>query len=161
MPQDVSTDAPDDPADLTRYIESRYHARHREQLPKLASIAATIEAVHAGHDKVPAGLAEIFRRLIGEMEVHMKKEELMVFPQIRKGGSPGLAALLVMMRADHDDQDSEAVEIRRLTDGLTLPEDACSSWATLYAETDQFLTDLAEHFRLENDVLFPQFERKE
>ena len=50
-------------------------------------------------------------------------------------------------------------EIRRLTEDLTLPEGACGTWAALYAGLEEFINDFEEHMRLENDVLFPQFER--
>ncbi len=32
-----------DAADLTRHIETRYHARHRQQLPTLIKLAEMIE----------------------------------------------------------------------------------------------------------------------
>ena len=147
-----------DAAELTRYIETRYHQRHRAQLPQLAELAERIETVHSGDDNVPAGLADIVRRMIGEMEVHMKKEELILFPAIRKGGMPGLENPIAVMRADHDNHDRDIAAIRRLTKGPTLPENACGSWSALYAGLEEFLSDLAEHMRLENDVLFPQFE---
>ena len=89
----------DDAAELTLYIEQRYHARHREQLPRLASMAEKVENVHFGDENVPEGLAEILRRLIGELEVHMKKEELILFPAIREGGVPGIEHPIAMMRA--------------------------------------------------------------
>ena len=38
-----------DAAELTRHIETRYHARHREQLPMLAAMAERVE----GHGMVP------------------------------------------------------------------------------------------------------------
>ena len=147
-----------DVAELTLYIEKRYHQRHREQLPQLAELAERIEMVHAGDENVPAGLSGILRRLIGEMEVHMKKEELILFPAIRKGGMPGLENPIAVMRADHEGHDRDIVEIRRLTKGPTLPEHACGSWTALYAGLDEFLGDLTEHMHLENDILFPQFE---
>lgn len=147
-----------DAAALTKYIETRYHQRHREQLPDLAELAQRIETVHAGDDNVPAGLSELLRRLIGEMEVHMKKEELILFPAIRKGGMPGIENPIAVMRADHDDHDRDITEIRRLTNGPTLPDNACGSWSALYAGLDEFMTDLTEHMHLENDILFPQFE---
>jgi len=147
-----------DPAELTRYIEANYHARHREQLPELAELAEKVERVHASDANVPAGLAGILRRMIGEMEVHMKKEELILFPAIRKGGMPGIEEPIAVMRADHDDHDREVAEIRRLTGGPALPEGACRSWTALYAGLEGFLEDLEEHMRLENEVLFPQFE---
>jgi regulator of cell morphogenesis and NO signaling len=140
-----------DAAELTRYIETRYHARHRQQLPPLAAMAAKVE-------HVPDGLSDILRRMIGEMEVHMKKEELILFPTIRTGGGPGIENPIAMMRADHDDHAIEVAEIRRLTGDLTLPEGACGTWTALYAGLDEFIIDLEEHMRLENDVLFPQFE---
>ena len=49
-------------------------------------------------------------------------------------------------------------EIGRLTNDLNPPQDACRSWTRLYAGVGEFLDDLAAHIRLENDVLFPQFE---
>jgi len=147
-----------DAAELTRYIETRYHARHREQLPDLADMAAKIESVHAGTEGLPEGLSRLLRRMIGEMEVHMKKEELILFPAIRKGGGPGIENPIHLMRADHDDQAGEVLEIRRLTAGLTLPDGACRTWAALYDGLDEFIADLEEHLRLENEVLFPQFE---
>ena len=147
-----------DAAELTRYIETRYHARHREQLPPLAAMAAKVEDVHFGDDHVPDGLSDVLRRMIGEMEVHMKKEELILFPAIRRGGGHGIENPIAVMRADHDDHAAEVAEIRRLTRELTLPEGACGTWTALYARLDEFITDLEEHMRLENDVLFPQFE---
>ncbi len=149
-----------DAAELTRHIESRYHARHREQLPPLVEMAEKVETVHAGDDDVPDGLSAVLRRMIGEMEVHMKKEELILFPAIRKGGGPGIENPIAVMRADHDDHATEVAEIRRLTDGLTLPPGACGTWTALYGGLDTFIADLEEHMRLENDVLFPQFERR-
>src|SRR5690606_6946646 len=99
------SDAPiQDAAKLTRYIETRYHARHRQQLPDLADMAGKVEEVHAGVDGVPEGLSSLLRRMIGEMEVHMKKEELVLFPAIRRGGGSGIENPIAMMRADHDDQ---------------------------------------------------------
>ncbi len=149
-----------DAAELTRYIETRYHQRHRAQLPPLVEKARKVETVHAGDKHVPNGLSDILRRMIGDMEVHMKKEELILFPAIRAGGRPGIENPIAVMRADHEDHDREAAEIRRLTGNLTLPEGACGTWTALYTGLAEFVDDLAEHMRLENDVLFPQFERR-
>ncbi|MFX0541872.1 hemerythrin domain-containing protein [Roseovarius sp. S4756] len=148
-----------DAAELTRYIETRYHARHREQLPRLADMAETVENVHVGDDDVPDGLSSVLRRMIGEMEVHMKKEELILFPAIRNGGAPGIEAPIAVMRADHDDHATEVADIRRLTGGLSTPKGACGTWTALYDGLGTFISDLEEHMRLENDVLFPQFEQ--
>ncbi|MFV0360336.1 hemerythrin domain-containing protein [Tropicimonas sp.] len=148
----------DDAAELTRHIETRYHARHRAQLPVLAELAEKVETVHAGDANVPAGLSALLRQLTGDMEVHMKKEELILFPAIRKGGMPGIEAPIAVMRADHADHDVEVQQIRQMTGGPTLPDGACRTWTALYSGLEEFIADLEEHMRLENDILFPQFE---
>ncbi|WP_206454348.1 hemerythrin domain-containing protein [Aurantimonas marina] len=148
----------DDPAELTRWIETHYHARHREQLPELAALAAKVEQVHAAAPEVPAGLSELLRQMIGALEVHMKKEELILFPAIRRGGMPGIENPIAVMRADHDEHGAEIARIRTLTNDLTLPGDACRKWTALYEGLAEFIAELEVHVRLENEVLFPQFE---
>ena len=100
----------------------------------------------------------LLQRLIGKLEVHMKKEKLILFPAIRRGGGPGIDNPIAVMRADHDDHQTEVAQIRRLTHDLTLPDDACQSWTALYDGLGDFLHDLDTHSRLENDVLFLRFE---
>lgn len=155
MTEDI---VPQDPAAITKFIETRYHARHRADLPDLAALSLKVERVHADAPSAPLGLGEVLQHMIGEFEVHMKKEELIVFPAIRRGGMPGIENPIAAMRADHDDHQAEVAQILALTNNLTLPEGACRSWTALYAGLTTFLADLDAHLRLENDVLFPMFE---
>jgi len=155
----MTTDAPvNDPAALTTFIETRFHQTHREHLPDLAALALKVERVHGDSPDAPHGLGALLERLIGELEVHMKKEELILFPAIRRGGMPGIENPIAVMRADHDDHSAEIARIRALTHDLTLPEGACRSWTALYDGLAGFIADLEAHVRLENDVLFPRFE---
>ena len=151
--------APQNPGDLTRYIETHYHARHRAELPELAVLAEKVETVHFGEEDVPEGLSALLRRMIGELEVHMKKEELILFPAIRKAAS-GLDAPIAAMRQGHGDHAADIAQIGQLTNGLTLPPDACPIWTRLYAELGEFVAELEEHIRLENEVLFPRIETR-
>ncbi|WP_347309713.1 hemerythrin domain-containing protein [Defluviimonas sp. SAOS-178_SWC] len=150
---------PENAADLTRHIETHYHARHRAELPELAALAETVETVHFGDEDVPDGLSALLRRMIGELEVHMKKEELILFPAIRKAAS-GLDTPIAAMRDDHDDHAADIARIGQLTNGLALPPGACPIWTRLYAELGDFIQAIEEHIRLENEVLFPQFETR-
>ena len=149
----------EDAAALTRLIELRFHARHRAQLPALAALAEKVEDVHFGDQDLPVGLSSLLRRMIGTLEVHMKKEELILFPAIRRGDTEGIESPIAVMRADHTNQEAEVAEIRRLTANLALPQGACRSWASLYQGLAEFLHDLDEHVRLENDLLFPRYEK--
>lgn len=147
----------DNPAALTTFIETHYHQTHRAQLPDLAALALKVERVHGKSPDAPLGLGALLERLIGTLEVHMKKEELILFPAIRRGGGPGIENPIAVMRAEHDDHQTEVAQIRRLTHDLTLPEGACRSWTALYDGLGKFLSDLDAHIRLENDVLFLRF----
>jgi regulator of cell morphogenesis and NO signaling len=154
----IAAAIPRDPGELTRYIEETYHKRHRQELPRLVSLASKVEHVHADDDHVPYGLAELLERMIGELEVHMKKEELILFPAIRRGGARGLDVPISVMRNDHDDHGADIARIRTLTHNMTPPDDACGSWRRLYEELATFVDELEAHIAIENTVLFPQFE---
>ena len=87
MPQDAAPDiATLPPAALIDYILTRFHDRHRAELPELIALADKVERVHADAADVPHGLAAVLRRVAGELESHMQKEELVLFPAIRQGG---------------------------------------------------------------------------
>ena len=153
----IVPDVPQTASEITRFIEQTYHVRHREELPRLAALAAKVERVHADSPDVPAGLAELLHRMTGELEVHMKKEELILFPAIRNGGAPGIENPIAAMRGDHDEHGASVSRILDITLGLVPPEDACGSWRALYAGLASFVAELEAHIRLENEVLFPPF----
>ncbi|WP_272004684.1 iron-sulfur cluster repair protein YtfE [Roseovarius sp. ZX-A-9] len=143
---------------LIAHIQTRYHEAHRRQLPELVALSRKVEAVHSDHPEVPLGLAEILQQAIGEMEVHMKKEELILFPAMRRQGAGALDVPISQMRHDHDDHGTVLQQIDTLTRAQTPPGGACRSWQALYAGVAQFKTDLMEHIHLENNILFPRFE---
>lgn len=153
--EDIQTS---DPRSLADHIEARFHARHRQQLPLLMEMAELVESVHAGSPDVPIGLSVMLRQLLGELEVHMRKEELILFPAMRRGGMPGIEHPIAMMRADHDDHEGAIASLRQLTQDMCPPAGACGTWTSLYAGIAEFIDDFNEHLRLENEVLFPQFE---
>lgn len=144
---------------LIDHILTRYHEVHRAELAFLHPLAQKVETVHAEDAQAPRGLAQALMSLWRAMEDHMAKEEEILFPALRVGGQPGIEHPIAVMRADHDDHTASIEQIRRLTANLTLPDHACGSWRMLYSGTAKLLDDLAAHIVLENDVLFPRFER--
>lgn len=143
---------------LIAYILSRYHDTHRRELPALVKLARKVETRHAAHPEVPRGLADALQRLLGEIEVHMKKEELILFPAMRRHPGGALGAPITQMRHDHDDHAEQLRDLEAKTGNFIVPEGACGSWQALYAGLDKFHGDMMEHVRIENDVLFPRFE---
>jgi regulator of cell morphogenesis and NO signaling len=144
--------------ELIDHILARYHETHRRELPELLELAGKVEAVHANHPQVPRGLADTLLQMLGELEVHMKKEELILFPAMRQSAQVGLEAPIGQMRHDHDDHGELIRRLESLTDSFTLPEGACRSWQALYTGTAKLANDLMEHIHLENNVLFPRYE---
>jgi regulator of cell morphogenesis and NO signaling len=152
------TCAPQVTGPLIDHILSRYHEVHRAESAELLRLARKVETVHADDPEVPAGLAQSLGVLASEMEDHMRKEEMILFPAMRAGGGPRFEHPIAVMRGDHEDYTANIELIRQLTGGLMPPDHACGSWRALYAGTEKLLDDLAAHIALENEVLFPSFE---
>lgn len=145
-------------AELIDYILERFHAAHRSELPDLIELARKVERVHADQEEAPHGLADALALLEIDLESHMKKEELVLFPAMRNSVKQGITQATDHMRHDHDFQEQAIRMIIELTRAFALPEGACGSWRRLYAGTAKLCGDLAEHMAVENDVLFPRFE---
>jgi regulator of cell morphogenesis and NO signaling len=144
-------------ARLIEHIKTRYHAIHLRELPWLIRLAGKVEAVHRHNAVVPAGLGDLLARLLAEMTVHQKREEIVLFPMTLAGGGSIIAAAIATIRAEHDDHGASLSAIDRLTHGRTAPNDACATWRALCTGLTKFHNDLVLHVHLENNVLFPRF----
>jgi regulator of cell morphogenesis and NO signaling len=143
---------------LIDHIIARYHETHRSELPELIRLARQVEKVHAGKPGVPAGLAALLERMGFELEQHMSKEEMVLFPAMKQQvPGPMLGIPISRMRHEHDGHGEHLGEIDRLTNGITLPHGACRTWQALYAGLAKLNDDLMQHIHLENNVLFPRF----
>lgn len=154
----TGADVPQETGALIDHILTRYHETHRDDLASLLPLAERVEQVHAEDPEAPGGLARALAILAREMEDHMTKEEMILFPAMRAGGGAGIEHPIAVMRADHDDHAGNIALIRQLTHDLTAPDHACGSWRSLYGGLAALFDDLAAHIALENDVLFPRFE---
>ncbi|MDK1373735.1 MULTISPECIES: iron-sulfur cluster repair di-iron protein [unclassified Sinorhizobium] len=151
-------DAPEETPDLIAHILARYHETHRSELAWLIPLAQKVERVHADHPSAPIGLSQTLEHLRDELQSHMVKEELVLFPMMRSGGSETIVHPIAQMRHEHDDEAEHLRTIEHLTHGLSLPAGACGSWTALYTGLRKFTDDLVAHMHLENAVLFPRFE---
>lgn len=144
---------------LIAHIVERYHETHRREMPELVALARKVEKVHGTDPNAPHGLADALQAMVGELEVHMKKEELVLFPAMTRGRADAVAAPIEGMRHDHGDHEEALARIAAITHGFRLPAGACRSWKRLYEGTRKLVEDLDEHIYLENEVLFPRFEQ--
>ena len=158
-PSDAAS-APEATGALIDHIVSRYHETHRRELPELILLARKVEAVHAAHVEAPKGIADTLGAIYAELEKHMQTEEADLFPLMRKDDA-GNSLSVAQLRHDHDRHGELLRRLESLANGFVLPEGACRSWEALYAGSAKVVDDVMEHIHLENNVLFPRFERRE
>lgn len=142
-------------AALTDYIEVHYHAMHRRELAQLTALAEQVELDHARHPAVPKGLAALLDATAVELENHMRKEEWVLFPALRRGARGDMIDGPVgVMRHEHDDHTWRLAQIRERAGNFELPPDASDTWAALYRGLRKLEHDLLEHIHIENELLF-------
>ena len=150
--------ATESPEALVDHILTRYHAVHREQLPELIRMARRVEAVHRDSPDVPVGLAAHLEAMEAELLEHMEKEETVLFPMLKAGGTPMVRHPIGVMRDEHTNHGEQLERLMALSHDATPPAGACNTWRALYAGIAQLSDDLINHIHLENNLLFPQFE---
>ncbi len=155
---------------LIGHIVEHHHAYVKSELPVLkARMAKVIDAHGAKHPESLPALARALDALAAELEGHLRKEELILFPAIqeleaaqtegRRPLPPPFGTVrnpVRMMTLEHDSAGSALGQMRRLTRDYTLPEGACNTFRALYQGLAEFEADLHQHIHLENNILFPR-----
>lgn len=143
--------------ELVAHILVRYHAVHREQLPELVRLARRVEHVHGDRADCPHGLADHLEAMGQELESHMRKEELVLFPMIAHDQIETAGMPIGVMRMEHESHGAELSRLAELTNDITTPRDACNTWRALYLGLRTFREDLMAHIHTENNILFERF----
>lgn len=159
--------------ELADHIVRRHHAYVREALPAISSHLEKLVQVHGGRHPELARVAEHFGQIGRELQMHMFKEEQVLFPFIRglaaaKTGAPpppnmfgSVQNPIRMMEAEHQSAGNELFVIRELTGDYRVPDDGCATYRITFQELAAFDDDLRLHIHLENNVLFPMAVRLE
>jgi len=140
--------------DLIDHIVNHYHRRLRVALPDLERMARKVETRHADKPSCPAGVVALLQKMQASVFLHLEKEETILFPAILRGIGASLATPVELIELEHDHHKEDLQRIRALTNDLTLPEEACTTWRALYVNLQQFEQELMEHIHLENNILF-------
>lgn len=164
----------DDPGswDLTRladHIEQVHHRYVAERTPVLQRYLGTLCQVHGARHPELFDIARTFDACAGAMAAHMKKEELLLFPFIKRleraradGTAPPVAPFGTVgnpvraMMHEHDDEGERFRHIARLSNGYAPPPDGCATYRAAFAGLQAFEQDLHLHIHLENNILFPK-----
>lgn len=154
---------------LTDHIINVHHTYVEENIPLLLQYSNRVAQVHGHHYKELLEIKELVEQVAGELSAHMKKEELILFPFIKKmvtakkeGSELPEAHFgtvdnpIKMMEVEHEDAGEALRKIASLSNNYTPPQGACNTYRAFYAKLDEFEQDLHQHVHLENNILFPK-----
>ena len=153
---------------LADYIIAAFHGYTKNEMPVIAGYLQKVAAKHGDRHPEMKKVYEIFVALKEEMEEHMKKEEIVLFPRIKEieqQATPGnhlqismsyLNSPISMMEHEHDYAGQAMAEIRQLTNNYQPPADACTTYRLSFAALEAFELNLHQHVHLENNNLFPK-----
>src|SRR5690606_34028510 len=153
---------------LADYVEKKHHRYVEEKIPEILPLLNKIVSVHGKRHPELEKIADLFQETAGELTMHMKKEELMLFPYIKNlvkakenGAVPSspfgtVANPIQQMMHEHDTEGERFRQIAELTDNYTPPSDACNTYRVTFHLLKEFEEDLHLHIHLENNILFPK-----
>jgi regulator of cell morphogenesis and NO signaling len=155
---------------LIRHIVSTHHEYLKLELPRVGQRLRKVVQVHADND--PAAFHEleaVYEEMWQELDMHMHKEEMMLFPTIERYEAAvdrGLALPpapfgsignpIGVMEADHESAGRSLQRIRELSLNYQAPAYACSAYMAMLDGLKALEGDLLIHIHLENNILFPR-----
>jgi len=154
---------------LADYIINTHHTYVIRALPNIYTHAIKVAQEHGENHPETIRISQVFSDIKEELEVHMQKEEKMLFPHIklmsranRDGNQmhyPPFGTVgnpIKVMEIEHENAGRLMSEINELTGNYSPPADACTTYRVLYEELREFENDLHIHIHLENNILFPK-----
>ena len=136
--------------EIISHIIETHHKFLRETLPLISELAFKVLYVHGETHTVLFKVHELFNTLRSELERHLIKEEILLFPAIHEGNK----TLIKELMDEHDGAGDLIKEIKEVTDHYSLPADACQSYKLLFDKLETLEIDTYNHVHLENNILF-------
>jgi regulator of cell morphogenesis and NO signaling len=149
-------------ATLIDHVVTTYHRPLGDELPRLESMAAKVARVHGSKAPHLPRVAAVVTELSADLQLHMRKEELVLFPAIRAieaSAAPAELRLdmpIAVMEHEHDHAGALLAELRVISDGYAAPEWACETFRALYQGLSELEAAMHVHVHLENNILFPR-----
>ena len=154
---------------LADYIVQTHHAYVKNEMPQIHAYLQKVSSKHGERHPELYKIFQTFNAVKEEMEGHMKKEELILFPRIKELQKLAdnenanlqlnityLQSPITVMEQEHDHAGNLLNDIRILSNDYTPPQDACTTYRLSFAALKAFELDLHQHVHLENNILFPK-----
>ena len=154
---------------LADYIVNTHHVYLKENDEQIAAYARKIAGVHGVHHPEVIRIATIFDNIATDMAAHLKEEEEVFFPAIKRvdaariaGNTPDamdretIRVSLLNLQREHEEIGDAVHTIRHLSKEYAIPGDVCNTFMITYQKLKEFEDDLHKHVHLENNILFPK-----
>jgi len=154
---------------LCDYIVQTHHAYVRNEMPQIYAYLQKVSSKHGDRHPELYKIFETFAAVKEELEGHMRKEELVLFPRIKELQKIAdnenanlqlnmtyLQSPITVMEQEHDQAGSLLNDIRIFSNDYIPPQDACTTYRLCFASLRAFELDLHQHVHLENNILFPK-----
>lgn len=154
---------------FTDYIVNTHHKYIAGAIPVLYEYTQKVARVHGERHPETIEIANEFLKVMEDLLPHMKKEEDILFPYIKQLVAADKHPVnldlscfgtiknpIKMMELEHTAVGNEMQTMYMLTNGFTVPEDACTTYRVTFAKLKEFEEDLHQHIHLENNILFPK-----
>lgn len=155
--------------ELAEHIEKVHHSYVQKQIPVLTAFLEKLVKVHGGRHPELLEIREEFKLSSELLTMHMKKEELLLFPHIKKMVraiknnekiGPAIFGTVLnpieTMKFEHETEGDRFRRIAELSNNYMPPEDACNTYRVAFNLLREFEEDLHLHIHLENNILFPK-----
>lgn len=154
---------------LATHIEQKHHKYVEQQTVIIKEYLIKICEAHSKNHTELLEVQKLFNVSTGEFVMHMKKEEFMLFPFIKrmvkaknnneKVNQPHFGSVktyVEKMMHEHDNEGEHIETISKITQNYKIPADACATYKACLASLKEFEQDLHLHIHLENNILFPK-----
>lgn len=150
---------------LADLIEKKYHRETAALIGKIQPHLEKLCRVHGEAHPELFDVRDLFDQSAGELTVHMRREELVLFPFIRKMVQTGQRPAapfgnvdnpIGVLTHEHAEEGERFRRIAQLTGHYTVPPDGCNTYRLTLQLLQEFESMLHFHIHLENNLLFPK-----
>ncbi|MEO6843867.1 MAG: DUF542 domain-containing protein [Ginsengibacter sp.] len=165
-PQLYAVDVEKWPLDLLAdYIQKTHHPYTEQALLKIKNLINDISGNESEEAKIIEEFNPTFEILSGGLATHMKKEELMLFPTIKRmsikhagGDIPKFGSVDKSIETMIDEHDMQYKALRKIREVLNdyIYREGKDDYNKIIQLMHGLDKDLALHLHLENNILFPK-----
>ncbi|HCX64675.1 MAG TPA: iron-sulfur cluster repair di-iron protein [Eubacteriaceae bacterium] len=144
-----------DNGQLIDHIVNTHHSYLNRELPVISALSQKVLKAHGENHPELFDVFKDFHALKSELEQHLIKEEVPLFPAMLKADND--ADLQTEIEDEHEGAGDLLKKLRQENQDFTVPKDACESYSLLYKKLEELESDVFQHVHLENNILFQRF----